>query len=184
VDVVAAQTVQEIVDVLVECDGRLDSLGDDGDPIDVLSHSLQCAHVLHERSPDDVGLQVAGLVHDIGHVLRPGDAAAHGDVAAAFVEPVLGARVASLVALHVPAKRYLVATDPTYAAALSDGSTRSLARQGGAADADARARFEAEPHHADALRLRRADEAAKVVGRTVPGLGTWRDALDAVAANA
>lgn len=168
--------------MLVECDGRLDSLGDDGDPIDILSHSLQCAFVLREQAPDDVELQVAGLVHDVGHVLRPGDAAAHGDVAAAFVASVLGARVAALVALHVPAKRYLVATDPAYAASLSDGSTRSLALQGGLADADARARFEAEPFHADALRLRRADEAAKVVGRAVPGLDSWRAPIDMVAA--
>ena len=39
-------------------------------------------------------------------------------------------RVAALVEAHVPAKRYLVATDPDYRSRLSEVSLRTLAAQG------------------------------------------------------
>lgn len=181
VDVVPAASVDELLDLLADCDGRFDSLGPDGDPIDILAHSLQCAAVLRDVAPDDVELQVAGLVHDLGHAVTPGEAAAHGITGAAYVRPLLGARVARLTALHVPAKRYLVAVDTGYAAHLSGGSTRSLAVQGGAVTEAERAELECDPHLPDALRLRRADEAAKVIGKVVPGLDTWRGPLEAVA---
>ena len=65
-----------------------------------LDHGLQCAHELAIAHPGDDELQVAGLVHDIGH--RFGDDAGHGVLGAGFVRPVLGERVAALVDLHVP----------------------------------------------------------------------------------
>lgn len=184
VDVVPAASVDELLDMLADCDGRFDSLGPDGDPIDILAHSLQCAAVLRAVAPDDVELQVAGLVHDLGHAVTPGEAAAHGTTGAAYVRPLLGARVARLTELHVPAKRYLVAVDAVYASVLSDGSTRSLAVQGGAVSDAERAELERDPHLPDALRLRRADEAAKVIGKVVPGVDTWRAAVTQVAASA
>ena len=187
VEVHPARTVDELVEFLRGCDGVFDSLGPDGDPIDILEHGLQCAHILAQRSPDDVGLQVAGLVHDVGHVVVPNDPTApvaHGEIGAKYVRPLLGERVAQLTALHVPAKRYLVATDPAYGGRLSDGSTVSLAMQGGAMAPEEVGAFEADPRGADAANLRRADEAAKVIGRTVPALESWIPALEAVAAQA
>ncbi|WP_234367287.1 hypothetical protein [Streptomyces pluripotens] len=80
------------------------------------------------RHPDDEELQVAGLVHDIGHRLQPGDEAAHGEHAAAAVATLLGQRVAHRVTLHIPAKRYLAAPDPDLT--LSPESTRTLACHG------------------------------------------------------
>ena len=109
---------------------------------------------------------------------------AHGEIGAAFVRILLGDRVAQLTALHVPAKRYLVATDPAYGRRLSDGSTVSLAMQGGAMTPEEVKAFEANPHGVDAASLRRADEAAKVIGRTVPDLDAWVSALESVAATA
>ncbi len=185
-DVTPASTVDELVEFLRRCDGVFDSLGPDGDPIDILEHGLQCAHVLTGRAPDDVELQVAGLVHDLGHVVVPNDPTApvaHGEIGAAYVRPLLGDRVAQLTALHVPAKRYLVATDPAYGRRLSDGSTVSLAMQGGAMSKEEVKAFEANSHGADAASLRRADEAAKVIGRTVPNLDAWVPALVAIAAS-
>src|SRR5206468_671298 len=116
-----------------------DSLSDDGDPLPVLDHGLQCAALLAKLFPDDEELQVAGLVHDVGHRIAPGASEAHGVIAADAVRDLLGARVAALVELHVPAKRYLVTVDPAYRDVLSDGSTISLARQGGALSAAERA---------------------------------------------
>jgi predicted HD phosphohydrolase len=177
VDVVPAESIDDLCDLLAACTGRFDSLGPDGDPIDILAHSLQCADVLARVAPDDPELQIAGLVHDLGHVVAPRGSEAHGRTGAAYVRPLLGDRVARLTELHVPAKRYLVATDPAYSAALSDGSTRSLALQGGALPAVERAELERDPCFADALTLRRADEAAKVVGLDVLGVERWRPVL-------
>ena len=109
---------------------------------------------------------------------------AHGEIGAAYVRTLLGDRVAQLTALHVPAKRYLVATDPGYARRLSDGSTVSLAMQGGTMSTEEVTVFEANRHGADAANLRRADEAAKVIGRVVPDLDAWIPAIEAVAATA
>lgn len=167
---------------LARCEGVFDSLGPDGDPVDILDHGLQCAHELARVAPEDEVLQVAGLVHDLGHALDGWHAVDHGEVAGAFVVDLLGERVARLVALHVPAKRYLVATDSSYGPGLSPGSVRSLELQGGAMTEAEVAAYESDPHALDAARLRRADEAAKVVGRRVPGLEHWAPVVARVAA--
>jgi predicted HD phosphohydrolase len=136
-----------------------------------LDHGLQCAFELRHRFPHDVGLQLAGLVHDVGH--RFGPDASHGRVGAEVVRPALGPRVAALVEAHVPAKRYLVATDPAYVDRLSPDSVRTLALQGGGLTPDEIRVFTARPHAQAAVALRRADEDAKVPGRVVPGLDDW-----------
>jgi predicted HD phosphohydrolase len=136
-----------------------------------LDHALQCALILWKERPDDDELVIAGLVHDIGH--RLGSDEDHGTVGAEVVRPLLGDRIADLVAAHVPAKRYLVATDPSYASVLSPLSTISLRRQGGTANAEEMAAWEHLPVFADALVLRRADDQAKAPGRAVPSLEQW-----------
>ena len=179
---IPARSVDEVLERLAASDGVFDSLGELGDPVAILAHSLQCAYELERIAPDDSELQVAGLVHDLGHVLGDFHTVDHGEVGAAWVEPLLGERVARLTVLHVPAKRYLVATDADYAAALSDGSALSLELQGGVMTPDEAEAFAADPHGPDAATLRRADEAAKVIGRQVPGLDHWAPVVRAVAA--
>jgi predicted HD phosphohydrolase len=174
-------TVDELFALLESCAAFYDSLDADGDPLPVLDHGLQCGALLAEQCPDDDELQVAGLVHDVGHRLAPGSSEAHGVIAGNAVRALLGERVAALVELHVPAKRYLVTVDPSYRDALSHGSTLSLARQGGELAAADRAALEASPYLADALTLRRCDERAKVVGLDVGGLGRWRPVVERVA---
>ncbi len=147
-----------------------------------LEHGLQCAAVLRERAPADVGLQVAGLVHDIGAAL--GHVRDHGVAGADAVRPVLGPRVAELVRLHVDAKRFLVTRDPAYRAGLSPVSIASLNAQGGDMSAAEVAEFAANPFHQDAIRLREADDLAKVPGKPTPGLETWLPALRLVAQEA
>jgi predicted HD phosphohydrolase len=173
-----ATSVDDIVQVLRASTAYDLSVGS-GPRHDLLDHSLQTAQVLAERYPDDVELQLAGLVHDIGHMLPPRRDEVHGTVAAVFVAPVLGDRIADLVRLHVPAKRYLVTTDADYEAELAGDSIISMERQGGPMSAAEVRDFEGEPRYADALVLRRADEAGKVPGRPVPGLDTWLPALQA-----
>ncbi|WP_018907784.1 HD domain-containing protein [Salinispora arenicola] len=164
---------ESLLGFLAGLDGVYDAPPPLGDPVDLLAHGLQCAAVLRDERPDDLGLQLAGLVHDIGHAV--GDDPDHARVGADVVRPVLGARVADLVALHVPAKRYLASTEPDYE--LSEASRLSLARQGSAMTGEEQERFLAHPAAADAVTLRRADEAAKIVGRQVPGLDVWAPRL-------
>ncbi len=146
---------------------------------DVHQHGLQCADELARRFPDDLELQVAGLIHDVAHRVTSEDL--HGIVGAEMVRPLFGERVAALVKLHVDAKRYLVTVDPLYRSTLSSESVHTLALQGGDMNNDELAAFEAEPHSDDAVALRRADEAAKVPGRVVPGLDRWEEILRRIA---
>jgi predicted HD phosphohydrolase len=153
----------------------------DHEDVDLLAHGLQCAAVLAATAADDPALQVAGLVHDVGTILWPDRPRTHARAGAAAVAPLLGDRVAWLVGRHDQAKRYLVTVDPEYRSQLSPGSVRTLEAQGGLLADDERARLEAEPGLADVLTLRRADDAAKLPGRTVPDLAHWRPAVEAVA---
>ncbi|WP_433379630.1 HD domain-containing protein [Actinoplanes sp. CA-142083] len=150
-------------------DGVFDAPPPLGDPVDLLAHGLQCADILRGRYPGDLGLQLAGLVHDIGHAVG-GDDPDHARTGAEAVRPLFGDRVADLVGLHVAAKRYLAATEDYE---LSEASRLSLARQGDVMTPDEVTAFAAGPEAAAAIALRRADEDAKVVGRAVPGLATW-----------
>jgi predicted HD phosphohydrolase len=140
-----------------------------------LDHGLQCAFELAQRRPADIDLHVAGLVHDVGRQFGPDDI--HARLGAELIRPVLGDRIASLVDAHVTAKRYLVASDPSYSRLLSTVSTTTLVAQGGPLDGAATAAFRAAPWFEDALELRRADDAAKVPGRIVPGLDHWGAAV-------
>jgi len=153
----------------------------DQEAVDLLAHGLQCAAGLAQAAPDDAELQVAGLVHDIGSIVEPGRAATHAATGAAMVAPLLGRRVAALVAGHDQAKRYLVTTDPAYAAVLSPQSVATLAVQGGVMTARDRAAFERRSQFADLLTLRRADDRAKDPTATVTDLGKWRVPLETVA---
>lgn len=153
----------------------------DGEQLDALAHHLQCAALLAERAPDDVELQVAGLVHDVASTVWPGRPATHARAGAALVAPLLGERVAWLVAHHDQAKRYLVTTEPDYRDRLSEASVLTLEAQGGFLDESERVALEVAPDLAAALTLRRADDDAKVAGAVVPGLETWRPVVEGVA---
>jgi phosphonate degradation associated HDIG domain protein len=160
--------------------------------INQLQHALQSA-ALAERQGEDAALIAAALLHDVGHMIHDQgeDPAAlgiddrHEQGGAAWLAERFGPEVSEPVRLHVAAKRYLVSTEPDYAARLSADSVRSLELQGGFMDAAAQAAFRAEPHAEAALRLRRIDEAAKdphastpsfeyFLARYVPPLGARR----------
>jgi predicted HD phosphohydrolase len=178
--ILVAADLDEIVDLLEVGASDLDVGGENGG-FSLLDHGLQCARLARVRHPDDLELQVAALVHDIGQTLTDYDETTHGVVAAQFVEPVLGTRVAALVELHVPAKRYLVATDTAYAQRLSPASVASLEVQGGTMTPEELAAFEQLPWSADAVTLRRYDDAAKIAGEVVDPLASWIPTLKLVA---
>ncbi|MFE7801952.1 HD domain-containing protein [Nocardia sp. NPDC057440] len=175
-------TVDELMSLLTGCHDVWDMPDHSGDPVDILDHDLQCAALLRQAYPADEELQVAGLLHDIGHLLVPGDDAGHGRHGAQAVRPLLGDRVARLVELHVVAKRYLAATDAAHADELSPSSQRTLIAQGGPMDEREVAQFQADPDFTAAIALRRADDAGKVAGLEVAPLESWRAVIERVAA--
>jgi predicted HD phosphohydrolase len=142
-------------------------------PVSQLDHALQTAALLAKSHPKDLELAVAGLVHDIGHLLPGGRDETHAEDAAAAVRRQLGERVAAIVGLHVLAKRYLVGSEDGYGGELSSDSVVSLGRQGGALGEPERAAFLASAHAGDAVVLRRADDHGKAEGLEVPGLDHW-----------
>ena len=84
-----------------------------------------------------------------------------------------GPEVAEPARLHVDAKRYLCAAEASYLDGLSRASRQSLALQGGPMTLEEIRTFEANPHHREAVRLRRWDDEAKVPGLEVPGLESY-----------
>ena len=153
-------------------------------PFSHLDHALQTASVLRARAPADQELAVAGLVHDVGHLLPGVGEAQHAQAGATAVRAALGERVAVLVGLHVEAKRYLVARRATYGGMLAADSVASLALQGGPMKPGEQDAFERLPCAQDALLLRQADESGKVDGHVVLGLVDWMPIVRAVSQSA
>jgi [1-hydroxy-2-(trimethylamino)ethyl]phosphonate dioxygenase len=139
-----------------------------GEPVTVTQHSLQAAHMA-EADGSSPELTVAALLHDIGWLLHSGPRP-HEERGATFLAAHFGPTVTEPVRLHVAAKRYLCTIDPDYRTALSAESRRTLGRQGGLLDEEAREAFAADPFAADALRLRSYDDRAKVPGVKTPDL--------------
>jgi gamma-butyrobetaine dioxygenase len=77
----------------------------------------------------------------------------------------------------VSAKRYLVTTEPAYAAKLSAASAHALRLQGGPMSPQEVHDFETQAYARDAVTLRRLDEAAKDGSRDAPGLDAYKDLL-------
>ena len=148
-----------------------------GEPVTQLEHALQTAALAESNGADDE-LITACLLHDLGHLVHDlggsptlrGLDDVHQYAALPFLRGLFPDRVLDGIQLHVDAKRYLCATLPGYEEALSADSKRSLKLQGGVFSADQAATFIARPGAAEAVRLRRWDEQAKVEGGVTPPL--------------
>ncbi|MGW9085299.1 hypothetical protein [Streptomyces yangpuensis] len=115
--------------------------------------ALRTAALLRRSHPADKELQLAGLLQDVGRMLRPGDGARHAVLAAQALRSLLGDRVARLV------------------------------RAAGATDTAGTAGGTAGPDDAEAVAtLRRAREAAGASGPDAGVLEDWRPLLELVAA--
>jgi phosphonate degradation associated HDIG domain protein len=165
--------VQEIVDLYA----RRGHSQYGGEAVTQLEHALQAA-MLAEQENASPELIVAALLHDLGHLLHdlPVDAPDagiddhHENSARRYLLDLLPPSVTEPIRLHVAAKRYLCATDAAYFATLSHPSIVSLALQGGKMTAAEAAEFEKMPRAADAIRLRRWDDAAKIPNYPTPSL--------------
>jgi phosphonate degradation associated HDIG domain protein len=157
-----------------------------GEHVSMTEHMLQSAYAA-EQDGAPPQLVAAALLHDYGHFIHefPSDAADHGidthheEVAHAFLSEHFGPEIAEPIRMHVAAKRYLCATDPSYLDELSPASVHSLNLQGGPYSAAEVAEFELSPYARDAVRLRRYDDIGKVEGLETPDLEHYRSVLAA-----
>lgn len=169
----------DLLERLYEDQGAVEYLGE---AVTIADHMLQTA-ALAERAGAPDALVAAALLHDIGHLAAARAEAGdwerkHDRAGALFLEGRFGPEVVGPVNLHVAAKRYLCAVEPDYFSRLSPASVHTLEKQGGPMRPDEVAAFEAEPGHAEAVRLRRWEEDAKTVGRTAPGFAHYRPLLE------
>jgi gamma-butyrobetaine dioxygenase len=147
-----------------------------GERVSMTEHGLQAAHFAQVQAAPAT-LIVAALLHDVGHLLEaaPDDIedwtldARHEEIGARWLARHFPAAVSEPVRLHVPAKRYLCATDAAYFARLSAASVHTLKLQGGPMSGAEIAQFEAQPFWREAVRLRHWDDQGKVAGlQTLP----------------
>jgi len=150
-----------------------------------LEHGLQCA-ANAERDGASAFLIVAALLHDIGSILRadyPELAGVpdrgHEDIGAEALSRWFGPEVTEPVALHVMAKRHLVAAEAGYGRKLSPISVASLKIQGLPLTPSESEAFLSKDFAQDALALRHWDEDAKTPGATTPNLEHFRAMLEA-----
>lgn len=180
-----------IVDYLLEIFDRRGPESYLGEPVSMADHMEQSAACALEDGADDA-LVAAALLHDIGHFIGefPLDALENGidnfhedsggDILARFFPP----EVSEPVRLHVAAKRYLCAVDPSYYDKLSPASINSLNLQGGPMSTDEVSNFEASPHHLAAVKLRHYDDDGKIAGRTIHKIQHYRPILEKLAQQA
>ncbi|HSM20196.1 MAG TPA: HD domain-containing protein, partial [Hyphomicrobiales bacterium] len=158
-----------------------------GEPVTIGQHMLQAAHLAESEGAGD-DLVAAALLHDIGHytsefgTYSPDDTEDrhHDEAGAEVLAPFFPPVVTECVRLHVAAKRYLCATDPGYFARLSPASVHTLSLQGGPMSAEEIVRFERNPYHREAVRVRVWDEGGKVAGMKTRAFADYAPMLQRV----
>jgi [1-hydroxy-2-(trimethylamino)ethyl]phosphonate dioxygenase len=156
-----------------------------GESVSMTEHALQAAYFA-QNAHAPPALIVAALLHDIGHLIDdvPNEIldwttdAHHEQVGGLWLARRFRPEVSEPVRLHVPAKRYLLATDADYFSKLSPASVITLKLQGGPMTAHEVADFESERFHKDAVRVRQWDDQGKAVGLKTPGLCDYRALIE------
>jgi phosphonate degradation associated HDIG domain protein len=156
-----------------------------GEDVSVTEHALQAAYFA-KASGAAPELILAALLHDIGHLVEevPDDIAEwttdahHEEVGSRWLAARFPPQIFEPVRLHVPAKRYLCATDSAYYGKLSPASVVTLKLQGGPMSEAEVAQFETEPFHRQAVHVRRCDDQGKVAGLLTPVLADYRALIE------
>src|SRR3954466_4433867 len=179
----ASSATQEIIQ-LFEKYGNNDY---DGEPVTQTSHMVQCA-MLAMKNNADTELILGAFLHDIGHLLGHQQhseemggfgAVNHEGIGAQYLkEKGFSDRICAMVEGHVDAKRYLVATDASYAAKLSPASQETLHWQGGAMSKEEVEAFSKDPYFKDIIQVRLWDEGAKDYNAVLFPLSTFEEMIN------
>ena len=159
-----------------------------GEAVTMMEHGLQAAYFATEHGASDA-LVVAALLHDVGHLIEPAPDdiadwktdAQHERTGADWLSKRFGPEVSEPVRLHVPAKRYLCATDPAYFKRLSEASVITLKLQGGPMSTAEVAAFESEPFWRDAVLLRHWDDQGKLRALKTPDFNFYAPMIERLA---
>ena len=151
-----------------------------GEAVTMAEHQLQAAALARAAGAPDA-LVGAALLHDVGHLLDGGTDRAHGEGGASWLAQWFGEEVTEPVRLHVAAKRYLVATEPSYRERLSPASVETLRHQGGPMGEREASAFRREPNARAAIALRRWDDQAKDPAAAAPPLDAYHELLERLA---
>lgn len=172
------------IDDILELFDRHGDISYSGEPVTQRQHALQSALFAEQEQANDA-LVAAALLHDLGHLLNlqgetptaRGVDDLHQYFALPFLRPVLPDSVLEPIRLHVDAKRYLCAVDDGYYDRLSADSKRSLELQGGIFSREEADAFSRGAYAADAVRLRKWDDAAKDATLRTPELEHFLEAV-------
>jgi len=146
-------------------------------------HALQTA-TLAERAGASDEMVVAAFLHDVGHLILDEHAGnddflskdeSHESHGAQYLSSAFPKSVTEPIRMHVPAKRYLCATDKEYWNGLSDASKRSLDVQGGPFSESEAEAFISQPFAKEAVQLRLWDDMAKTAGVETNGRDYFLD---------
>ncbi len=156
-----------------------------GEAVTQTQHGLQAAYFAEQHGAPE-SLVLASLLHDVGHLIEPAPAeladwkhdARHELSGSRWLAARFGPEVSEPVRLHVPAKRYLCATDPGYFGQLSAASVTTLALQGGPMSAAEIRAFENEAYWREAVLLRQFDDQGKIAGLNTPPFEHYRPLIE------
>lgn len=158
-----------------------------GEPVSSQEHALQAAYMGKRAGFDDDAV-LAALLHDVGHLIGLDDPSAgrmdhcgvmdHENLGGDWLRNLgFSERVSTLVRRHVDAKRYLCCVKPDYHDNLSDASKTTLKHQGGPMTPEEAKAFEKDELFKTILAMRYWDEAAKVPGKEVPTLSSYKEMM-------
>ena len=156
-----------------------------GEPVSQLEHALQAAHFA-QKDRAASHLVVAALLHDIGHIVEDtpediadrGIDAHHENLGQEWLSKRFAPEVYEPVRMHVAAKRYLCATEPSTSQSSVPASVQSLQLQGGPMSVEEVSQFETSPFFRDAVRLRHWDDLAKIPGLETAMLQSYREVVE------
>lgn len=158
-----------------------------GEAVTMSEHMLQGAFLAEQSGASDE-LVAAALLHDIGHYTNEfgddyvdqGIDNLHDEAGARVLDGFFPPVVVACVRLHVAAKRYLCAVDPSYFGKLSPASIATLKLQGGPMAPEEVAQFRQGPFYEEAVRVRLWDEAGKVPSMSTPPFDYYTPLLQRV----
>ena len=187
--------VDEAIDAIERTFNSAEGMAYLGEDVTMIQHQLQAGALAIAAGCSD-SLALAALLHDIGHVIgreegeadaaeaMANDRDAHHDASGArWLSRWFGLDVTEPVRLHVAAKRFLVATEPDYAAASPrHRSTRCVCRAGRCRRTK-RATSRRTSSHGTPSRSAASTKPRRMDRRTRAGFDTHRDLLARVLAN-